>query len=115
MASVEGRAVETIYDTQHRPISPFAVNDAVRHLQDVMQCQFVQRGPGSYLLRLVPLGDLPNESEARSRFLSVLGDDAHLDVSLVEDIPPLPSGKRPYVINEWAREKLLSEETERTQ
>jgi len=34
--------------------------------------------------------------------LEVVGRQARLEVEYVDDIPPLPSGKRPYVINETA-------------
>jgi hypothetical protein len=37
----------------------------------------------------------------RRRLLDILGADAELKLSYVEQIPPLPSGKRPNVVNEW--------------
>ena len=43
------------------------------------------------------------EELMRRRLLDILGEDVELKLSYVEQIPPLPSGKRPNVVNEWHR------------
>jgi phenylacetate-CoA ligase len=40
------------------------------------------------------------EDEVKKRLLDVLGSEAQIAVEYVDEIPPLSSGKRPYVINE---------------
>lgn len=44
--------------------------------------------------------DLP---ECIEQIKDIFGDDAQIDISLVDDIPVLSSGKRKPVVNEWKR------------
>jgi phenylacetate-CoA ligase len=101
LTSVLGRIVETIHDPQGNPIYPIAVNDAMVSVSDVIQFRFVQRGAGSYTMQLHALPSFSEEDIVRQRLVAILGSDARITFEYVDDIPPLPSGKRPYVVNEW--------------
>jgi phenylacetate-CoA ligase len=101
LANIEGRAVEEVKGTGGQRISPFAINMAMKEWKGIIQFQFAQTGVRSYELRLQTLPSF-NEEEPLSRHLqSLLGHDAELRISYVEEIPPLPSGKRPYIVNEY--------------
>ncbi|MBN1461742.1 MAG: phenylacetate--CoA ligase family protein [Armatimonadetes bacterium] len=97
---VEGRAVETIYDAAGNRLSPFAINSRFMDLDNVVQLQFVQHAPARYTVRLHTLPAFDQEEEMRGLLLDVLGSEAQVTFEYVEEIPTLPSGKRPYIINE---------------
>jgi phenylacetate-CoA ligase len=100
---LEGRIVEEIVGTDGQRISPFVIGNVVEDLEDggIVQYQFVQQGSKSYKLRLCTLPSFHQKELVRRRLLDILGADAELELSYVEQIPPLPSGKRPYIVNEW--------------
>jgi len=100
---LEGRTVEEVFGTDGQRISPFTISGTLKELDDIVQFQFVQQGDKTYELRLVTLPSFHQKKQARQCLLDVLGADAELKLSYVEQIPPLPSGKRPFVINEWRR------------
>jgi phenylacetate-CoA ligase len=100
---LEGRAVETIYDTSGNRVSPFAINGAMRDLEGVAQFQFVQKEATLYKISLRVLPSFAGEALVLERLQAILGADAILQPQYVEEIPPLPSGKRPYIINEWQK------------
>jgi len=114
---LEGRAIEEIVGTDGQRISPFALMPFTLigvsgGVEDIMQYQFVQKGEKSYELRLLALPSFHQEGLVRRRLLDILGADAELEVRYVKQIPPLPSGKRPVIINEW-RQRRSQKEFER--
>lgn len=105
---IEGRIIEEVVEVDGKRISPFAINRAIKVLEDVVQFQFVQKGDRFYELRLVTLPSFHQEEFVRCRLLEILGADAELEVRYVEQIPPLPSGKRPYIINESRQRRIAA-------
>ncbi|MBN1458771.1 MAG: phenylacetate--CoA ligase family protein [Armatimonadetes bacterium] len=97
---IEGRLVETIFDAAGNRLSPFAINSRIQDLDSIIQFQFVQHAPARYSLRLHTMPSFSQEQELTRRLLDVLGLDAELKVDYVDEIPPLRSGKRPFIINE---------------
>lgn len=97
--SIQGRQVETLYDTIGETISPYAINIAMRDIIGVLQFQFIQEERDVYRLLIVPHIKLEESTEylIRERFTTVLGEDANIILDELEDIPPLKSGKRPYI------------------
>jgi phenylacetate-CoA ligase len=102
LTSIEGRIVETIYDAGGGTVSPFVINGAMRDIENVIQYQFVQHEQGRYSMRIVAMPGFAQEELIRGRLLRILGSEAKLAFEYVDEIPPLRSGKRPYVINEMA-------------
>jgi len=100
LTSVEGRIVETIYDVDGNRVSPFVINGCMRDAKHVLQFQFVQHEPARYTMRLCSSPAFQGEETIRTRLLRILGSEAQLTFEYVDDIPPLPSGKRPYVVSE---------------
>jgi len=103
---IEGRVVEEVVGTDGQRVSPYVINNLMKDLDDIVQFQFAQQGTKSYELRLCTLSSFHQEELIRRRLLDILGADAELKLSYVEQIPPLPSGKRPYVINEWRQRQM---------
>jgi len=102
---IEGRVIEEVTSADGKRLSPLTISNAMRDLEDVVQFQFVQQSAKSYELRLCTLA-FHQEGLVRRRLLGILGADAELKLSYVQQIPPLPSGKRPYIVNEWRRRQV---------
>lgn len=99
LGPIYGRVVETVGDTHGRSVSAFALNRAIRVVDGILQFQFIQTGNATYEILVCPHSDWSNEKELIDNVKRVLGYDADVSVSLVDEIPALPSGKRPYIIN----------------
>lgn len=104
----QGRMVETIFRTDGSRISWAVIYDAMEVANDILQYQFLQTDQKSYQLRLVVQSGYrtENESELIRKLRDVLGDDAMIDFSYNDSIPPLPSGKRPMIMNLYRKESL---------
>lgn len=110
---VEGRVTEQIIATNGNPISPLMLGPYVyKPLSEaghVFQYQFAQTGATTYELRLkAKEGQLPDAllNKMQMGLLSVLGDGAVLEIKLLDDIKPQPSGKRPVFKNEWRNKQV---------
>lgn len=103
---IEGRNVEIIYNTSGIRISPFAINSTMRDINHVFQFQFIQKNASLYILRLSVLDSYikgETESIILTRLKNVLGNDAEIILEYTSTIPPLKSGKRPYIISEYKK------------
>jgi len=94
-----GRQVEMVTDTQGGMVMPIAITGIIKRTLGVLQFQFVQHTSTHYEAKLRVVEGFSNEGALRANFSSVLGSDASITVSYVEEIEPLPSGKRPLVTN----------------
>jgi phenylacetate-CoA ligase len=103
---VEGRLVEEVTGTNGQRIAGIKFDVLLADLDGIVQYQFAQTDEKRYELRLHTLPSFHQEELARQRLLSVLGADADLRFCYVDQIPPLPSGKRPYIVNELRRRRL---------
>jgi len=97
---IEGRQVEEVRDPDGGLVNPLAIGACTRNLDGILQYQFVQRTHNAYLVRVVVLPAFDRDDTLRERFRLLLGPRAHVEVRRVERIPPLPSGKRPYIVRE---------------
>lgn len=110
LSNILGRSCEAVTTTDGRAVPPIVVGDAMRDLNGILQFQCVQRGHGDYVLRLFALPSFSQEGLAVERLIEVLGTDANIQVEYVDEIPPLPSGKRPYTINESVQHRAGSDD-----
>ena len=94
-----GRQVEMVTDTQGGMVMPIAITGIIKRTPGVLQFQFVQHTCSSYEVKLRVVDGFGNEGTLRENLTKVLGSDATLKVSYVQGISPLPSGKRPLVLN----------------
>jgi phenylacetate-CoA ligase len=102
LTRIEGRRVEEIRDPDGALVNPLAIGGCPKDLEGLIQYQFVQRRPDRYLVRLHALPSFHDEATLRERFQRLLGPRAAIEIEYVPGIPPLPSGKRPYILSELA-------------
>jgi phenylacetate-CoA ligase len=100
---VGGRAIETVYDPSGKMVSSLAIVRCARSLINIIEYRFIQKTQDSYICKLHVMPSFKEEDIFRERLRRVLGLDAHINFEYVDSIPPLASGKRPYVINESKR------------
>jgi|SRR5690625_535741 len=99
LKTISGRKIQSILDSKENKISPFSINVMMKDYQNIYQFQFIQEDLNKYQLLLV-INDKFNVKDAILQDLyKILGEDANISVSIVNEIKPLPSGKRPYIIN----------------
>jgi phenylacetate-CoA ligase len=102
--TIEGRYVEIIYDTAGRAVSPLTlVGPISRTIKGILQFQFIQKSMNQYLIIMVVLPAFQKNEigSVIAKLKTTLGEDARIAVDYVSSIPALPSGKRPYIINEY--------------
>jgi phenylacetate-CoA ligase len=100
---VGGRLTETIYDPSGRMVNALGIDRDPKDLDGIIQFQFIQKTRDSYLVKLHVTDSFDQEDTLRKRFLARLGLDAQIRFEYVDSIPALPSGKRPYIINEFLK------------
>lgn len=105
MEAIEGRVAETIYDTQDRQVSWAILYDILTYTGQVIQYQFCQLKARHYRVKLIVDSEWSQSAEQNmeQRFRQVLGTDACIEFDYPESIPPLPSGKRPMIVNLTSR------------
>lgn len=90
--------------TGNEPVFPMTLGRILKYYSDIVQWQFIQRSPKTYLLKVIVAGDkLAKEEEILSELHSYFGQDANIRIEYVDDIPVLNSGKRKPVVNEMKR------------
>ena len=103
---VEGRRIEEVSTPEGGRVSPFLINNVFRDMDAVVQYQFAQVDEESYEVRLVTENGFAGEDLLRGRLQRVLGPMARLRFRYESAIPPLPSGKRPYIVDERPRDRV---------
>lgn len=104
LTNLEGRAIEIIYTTSGCQLTPMAVNGVFRDYKgsrQIVQYQFIQESKKEYRLLLQTIGGNLDVETIIYLLKGKLGDDADIHVEFVTHIPPLKSGKRPYIINRY--------------
>lgn len=93
-----------IFDTQGNMLSSYVVYTKFYPYYHLLhQYQFVQMGEKEYLVKLNTKEDFAFERELISSFKDDFGKDAIITVAHVDEIPPLSSGKRKKVVNEYKK------------
>lgn len=100
---IEGRLIETIYTPSGIMINALAVDRDPKDLPGIIQFQFIQKNRDTYVVRLHVTEAFKDEAVLHHRYQKLLGDDAIITFEYVDSIPPLASGKRPYIINEYKK------------
>lgn len=107
LGKIYGRRFDVCYSTRNQPLSPMTIGRTLKHFDEILQWQFIQKDAKLYLLKLILKSSLINVDEYISSIVALLkeplGDDAEIQIELVDDIPVLSSGKRKPVINEWKK------------
>ena len=99
-----GRQLEVIYAPDGSKVESMAINGRMRDIEGVRQFQFIQTGKSEYTLNIVKLKEMIDEIEIAKRYKKILGEEANIIFNYVDDIPPLKSGKRPYILQRYYKE-----------
>ncbi|GLH74835.1 capsular polysaccharide biosynthesis protein [Geothrix limicola] len=101
LQDVEGRRLDFIYDTEDRPISPFAVCTLFWPFTELKQYQFVQEAKGRYEIVLNGANLHYKDDEFIRLAKDLVGADAVVSVTHVDQIPLLSSGKYRQVASHY--------------
>ena len=99
---LHGRTVQSVYNTSGTRVLPFFIEDVMEPFTGVLQYQFIQNDKNHYTLKIVrPPDAYFNYKQAVEHIKQWMGADAVVEIEEVDEIARLPSGKRPYVINNY--------------
>ena len=102
--SIEGRKMDLIYDTKGNIISSFVVYTKFYNYYKLLkQYQFIQESEKEYKIKLNIHNDFPFENELINNVKKDFGNDAIVKIEYVDEIPPLASGKRKKVVNNYKK------------
>ena len=104
LGKLYGRRFDVCYTTENNPFSPMALGRMFKHIDGVLQWQFVQTGGGKYMVKIIPEKSKKIDVDFIDKYLrEIVGKDAKIELVYVEDIPVLNSGKRKMVVNQWKK------------
>lgn len=102
---LSGRTMQIIFSTTDEPLYPLYFDSIMDNYDIFHQYQIIQESKNTYTLRLVTNENFSLDSFDKlsfiNKFYEWLGKDAIIEITYVEDIEKLPSGKRPYIINKY--------------
>ncbi|WP_375587820.1 CoF synthetase [Flagellimonas aurea] len=100
LKTVDGRKMDMVYDTSGNLLSSYVVYTKFYPFYDLLnQYQFIQVGQKEYHIKLNLKGQFSFEEELVESVKRDFGVDAKVSIELVDEIPPLSSGKRKKVVN----------------
>lgn len=104
LSRIDGRLQEFVIGTAGRLISTAAINFHNAIFDRVRQFQFYQDTPGAVILRVVPRGAFGQADllTIHQGVMRKLGSEMHLELQVVDRIPPAPSGKQRVVMQKLA-------------
>lgn len=105
LEQIEGRKMDVIYDSKGNMISSFVIYTKFYNYYSLLkQYQFIQQGEKEYEVKLNLQNDnFPHETDLVKAIKSDFGEDATVIVTYVDEIPPLSSGKRRKVMNNYIK------------
>lgn len=105
LEQIEGRKMDVIYDSKGNLVSSFVVYTMFYKYYDLLkQYQFIQQGEKEYEIKLNLQGDsFAHEEDLIANVKSDFGADSKVKITYVDEIPPLSSGKRRKVINNYKK------------
>ncbi|MFI0427843.1 CoF synthetase [Mariniflexile sp. HMF6888] len=101
---IEGRKMDLIYDTSGSLISSFVIyTKFYKYYTYLKQYQFIQESKKEYTIKLNIHNTFPFETELTEDIKKDFGKDAIVKIVYVDEIPPLASGKRKKVVNNYTK------------
>ncbi|WP_277265735.1 hypothetical protein [Prevotella corporis] len=99
---VDGRRIDNIFSTSGEVLSPYIIINTLWKYTELKQYQFIQYGEKEYELKLNKVaGQFVREVELIGEIKAYIGEDAHINIRYVDEIPLLASGKRKQVVNNY--------------
>lgn len=102
---VEGRKMDMVFDTSGSVISSYVVYTKFYPYYHLLnQYQFLQIGEKEYHIKMnMKEGNFEYGKDLINSIKDDFGNDAKVTIELVDEIPPLASGKRKKVVNEYKK------------
>lgn len=102
---IEGRKMDVIYDSDGNLISSFVVyTKFYKYYHLLKQYQFIQQSEKDYEVKLNVQGNtFAFEDDLIAIIKSDFGEDSNVTITYVDEIPPLSSGKRRKVVNNYKK------------
>ena len=102
ISKLYGRRLDLIFDAKGNPVQPMALARVLKNLKGIIQWQFIQTDEKEYKIRL-NMEEKVSTNGCMNELKELLGNEAHISVELVKEIPILASGKRKPVLQEWKK------------
>lgn len=100
LTKIEGRKVDSIYNTSGEMISPSAISTKFWEYSKVIkQFQFIQEEDKAYRILINAKTGYSNEKEILESMKDIVGHDSIIRIEYVKETPVLASGKRRYIKN----------------
>lgn len=109
LAEIVGRRLDVIYGDDGQMAAPVGLMVKLWAYTGLEQYSFTQTGEAEYRLRLVGSRDASRDESIVASLKETLGPRARIEVEYCDSIPPMPSGKRRWVTNEWARRLTMGD------
>lgn len=94
-----GRKVDVVFDTFGNRISPHMITNNFWSFPEISQFQFIQQSKTEYTVKINVCRDFVREKEMIELLQKLLGNNAIINIEMVQGIPVLSSGKRKYIVN----------------
>ena len=105
--SIQGREADIIVTSSGNRLIVHFFTGILEHFREIETFQVVQQDAGTLLVRVVPVGDLSNDTINRiTCALKEHGADMRIDVERVATIPLSAGGKRRFVIANMSAEPV---------
>jgi phenylacetate-CoA ligase len=112
LASIAGRSNDYLIAVDGSQVNGTALTTLLYEFPEVRRFQFRQASDHSIAMLLEPQPGIAAErfdtvsAKARAKMVTLLGDAARIETQTVKDIPPTPTGKHRYVVNELLTQTL---------
>lgn len=93
LRSIQGRRIDMVYDTQGNVLTPHSISVHMKRYGKLKQWQFIQEDKNYYILKVNGAEGVYKEMDFIDSLKVILGEDANIQVKLVNEIPVLASGK----------------------
>lgn len=102
LKEIYGRKRDCVYRTDGVMLSPAKISVSMWGAENVSQWQLIQNDEKEYTFKISSDGVVDREV-LLEKFKGILGNDANIEIMIVDDIPVLASNKRRAVICNWDR------------
>ncbi|MDD3468571.1 MAG: hypothetical protein PHE53_01160 [Thermoguttaceae bacterium] len=103
LTTLEGRRVDLICNTRGDFMSPHTITNYLWEFPEIVQYQLIQKAQKNYEVHLNVKSKFLQEGRLRAVLKQCLGEDAEIQISYVNEIPVMASGKRKVYVNEWKK------------
>ncbi len=101
LINLEGRKLDVLYNTQKQLVSSLLVYKNMWKYKEIDQYQLIQKGEKDYSFKISSSSGFHRKEEIINEYKSYLGEDAQIQIEIVNEIPLLASGKRRKVVQEY--------------